>query len=150
MTWLDITHLLTIIALAIGAGQMMMPKGTSTHRRWGLTFVFVMLISNTIAFGIYEDDRGIKDLGLRATNSTCGRNLDGQMNVTPVWMPQRVDPSGADTRQDPPAVLPSHCGHSFTCRPPLLFNVRFQDVHRNNRQSNEGPLRAVNDKATGF
>ena len=56
MVWLGAVHFaLALTALVVGAGLFLRAKGTPQHRRWGHVFVAVMLVSNTIVFGIYED-----------------------------------------------------------------------------------------------
>lgn len=42
-------------SLGLGAGIILMPKGTSRHKRLGRIFVAGMLLSNTVVLGIYED-----------------------------------------------------------------------------------------------
>jgi len=45
-----------IVALAAGAWNIVMPKGTRTHRRVGLVYVYAMLIANLGILAVYRFD----------------------------------------------------------------------------------------------
>ncbi len=45
-----------IVALAAGAWNIVMPKGTPIHRRIGLAYVFAMLVANISILAVYRFD----------------------------------------------------------------------------------------------
>lgn len=56
MTWLGLAHLfLVLTALGIGAWVLGARKGAVLHRALGRLFAALMLISNLLVLGIYED-----------------------------------------------------------------------------------------------